>query len=94
MDYKSQLLATGLDQVALNSIKYGDKKIGAVSGAFAYLALGDAIKKGGIARSNATWNVLSTSLGCVSGCVFWKEQLSSTQFMGIFLAIISLYLMN
>ena len=43
---------------------------------------------------NVLWNVLSTMYGVFIGYILFKENINSTQFIGIFLGITSIYLLK
>lgn len=97
----NQLLATGLDQTALNLLKSNavdpnSTKLfgGVLIGGLAYYSIGNSIKIKGIAHSNANWNVLSTLSGVMIGTLYWNEKMTPKVTLGVVLGCVSLYLMN
>lgn len=94
---QSELLASGLDQVSLNLLKYNTKESIAaafVTGGLAYVALSAAVNSKGYAAANFNWNLISTASGLTIGALVWGEQFSDSAKLGMALGLVSLYLIN
>lgn len=89
-----QIQPTILDTVALTLLKREQLLLGALAGGFAYYSLHKSIEVSGMAKSNASWNVMSTMLATGVGVMVYNESLTQKEMLGIGLGAISLYLMN
>jgi multidrug transporter EmrE-like cation transporter len=52
------------------------------------------MKVKGLAKSNASWNLISTMSGTAIAVLWWKEELTQKELLGIALGCIGLYLMD
>lgn len=97
----SELYATVLDNIALNSIKYNAKystniltPVTLISGAMSYHMLGAATQSAGVIHANASWNAFSSLSTAATGAFLWDEHLEAKQWVGVIGICISLYLLD
>lgn len=100
--FQAQVIASALDQGALNLVKYNQQQPSGglpaaaafITGGAAYLALAPSMKEVGLANSNLSWNLISSILGLMAGVYIWKEEISDRAKLGIGLGLLSLWLID
>lgn len=65
-----------------------------ITSMISYYSLYPAMSNIGEGRANLNWNIISSSLGIITGYYIWNEKFTSKNIMGIVLGIVSLYLLN
>ena len=84
-----------LDQTALSLGKGGYPAFAVFSvGGLAYYYMASNVSADGVGIGNTKWNIISTVLGCIVGTFLWKEELTSTQWLGVAMSLTGLYMIN
>ena len=89
------LFASVLDQAALVAGKLQASPFITVAlGGAAYYAVSNSTQAIGVAKANASWNVISTVLGAAVGALYFGEALTTRNYVGIAFALYGIYLLN